>query len=541
MKTFLFHDYETYDLDTRKARVSQYASIRTDENLNIIPGEEQVLYCLPHIDYLPSPEACLVTGITPFDILERAKNPDTSSEVFSEYDFFTKINQEFSSPSTCSLGYNSMRYDDEISRNGFYRNLLPVYDREWKSDCSRWDMISVVRMYAFLYPNEINIPSDEDGKPSFRLEKLSVANGFKIENEGEAGANFHDALTDVRATIFMAKMMKEAHPEFWNFFLEHKNKNKVKDDVSISKSKMALVCSTYFGSDSKFVEPCFLMAFHKKDVNCFISIKLTDLEGIRNIISMSPEEIKSKLYVKKDDPDYTSLPIHQIKVNQAPSILPFDKMSEIFGLEDPSSKLVELGKDVDLMRSAYALVRDNFADLQAKIGAVFNNEFKPEPAIDPELAIYGGFAPRGDEQKLFEFHKNIGLKKFTQYFQKNHFEDKRYNELARRLILRNFMDDVEKVPELSAVVDEWYKTATFKIHKGYDNRLPQGEEPEMVLARTLSTLKETLPTLEKDADERGLETLTKFKKSINLQFNKLKEKGGLNQTEDNSAKNGPKP
>ena len=87
---------------------------------------------------------------------------------------------KFSQNSTISLGYNSIRYDDEISRNGFYRNLLPVYEREWKNNCSRWDIIPVVRMYAFLYPNEINIPTDEEGKPSFRLEKLSVANGFVI-------------------------------------------------------------------------------------------------------------------------------------------------------------------------------------------------------------------------------------------------------------------------------------------------------------------------------------------------------------------------
>ena len=119
MNTFLFHDYETFGLDTKRSRASQYASIRTDEDLNIIPGEEKVLYCLPQIDYLPSPEACLVTGITPLEIIEKSKVKDPSYEVLSEYDFFKRINEEFSSPSTISLGYNSIRYDDEISRNGF--------------------------------------------------------------------------------------------------------------------------------------------------------------------------------------------------------------------------------------------------------------------------------------------------------------------------------------------------------------------------------------------------------------------------------------
>lgn len=539
MKTFLFHDYETFGLDTKRSRVSQYASIRTDENLNIIPGEEKVIYCLPQIDNLPSPEACLVTGITPKEIMEKANNPDPAYEVMSEYDFFNSINKEFGSPSTCSLGFNTIRYDDEISRNGFYRNLLPIYDREWKSDCSRWDILPLVRMYAFLYPNEITIPKDEEGKSSFRLEKLSVANGFKIENEGEAGANFHDALTDVRATIYMAKMMKEAHPEFWEFFLKNKNKNAVKNNLSISKSKMIFSNSTYFGSDSKYTEACYLIGFSKANANNYFTIKLNNIDSIRTFMSMTAEEIKERLYLKKDDPNYLELPIHQIEINKASPILPFDKLNEIFGQIDAAQKFDELGKDSAKMREAFVFVKSNQKEIEDKLNLIFDKGFQNQPCVDPELAIYNGFGERSDEPLVTSFHRDLASKSFAKYFETKVFKDPRYNELAKRVILRNFIDDVKKIPSLSDVVSDWYKTAAFKIHKGYDKNLNHSDEPEIVLNETLSTLKERLPEIEKDLDERGKSILKDFKESINSQFRLIKENGGLDQQD--AVKNSPKP
>lgn len=538
MNTFLFHDYETFGLDTKRARSSQYASIRTDENLNIIPGEEKVLYCLPQIDYLPSPEACLVTGITPLEIIEKSKNPDPSYEVLSEYDFFTKINQEFSSPSTVSLGYNSIRYDDEISRNGFYRNLLPIYNREWESNCSRWDILPLTRMYAFLYPNEINIPVDDEGKPSFRLEKLSVANGFKIDNEGSAGANFHDALTDVRATIYMAKMMKDNHPEFWDFFLKNKNKNATKNNLAVSSSKMILSGSTYFGHEAKYTEPCYLIGFSKSNPNNFLTIKLNDINNIRNFMALSVDEIKSKLYLKKDDPNYTEMPIHQIEINKASPIVPFDKFNLLFKDVDVAKKLDDLGKDSIKMREAYAFVKSNAQEIESKLNQVFDKGFENKITNDPELAIYGGFAPKSDEQKTFAFHRDLSTKSFAKYFEKNIFDDKRYNELAKRIILRNFMDDIKKVPSMSGVIDEWYKVAAFKIHKGYDYRLNNSDEPEILLSNTIPSLKEQIPLMETQLDERGINILSKIKEGINVQFREIKNNGGL---ESKETKKSPKP
>ena len=62
--TLYWHDYETTSADPSRCRPLQFAGVRTDEQLNVT-GEPLMLYCKPSRDLLPSPMACLVTGITP--------------------------------------------------------------------------------------------------------------------------------------------------------------------------------------------------------------------------------------------------------------------------------------------------------------------------------------------------------------------------------------------------------------------------------------------------------------------------------------------
>ena len=64
MQTFLWHDYETFGADPRRDRPAQFAAIRTTPELENI-GDPVSIFCKPAPDVLPSPGACLVTGITP--------------------------------------------------------------------------------------------------------------------------------------------------------------------------------------------------------------------------------------------------------------------------------------------------------------------------------------------------------------------------------------------------------------------------------------------------------------------------------------------
>ena len=174
---FLWHDYETFGTHPALDRPSQFASIRTDSELNPL-GDPSEWYCAPANDMLPHPIACLITGITPQEALQKG---------VCEAEFAKRIHAEMMEPGTCSVGYNSLKFDDEFSRNIFYRNFLDPYEREWRNGNSRFDLISLARMCFALRPDGIEWPINELGKPSFRLEHLTAAN-----NIGHEGA--HDAV-----------------------------------------------------------------------------------------------------------------------------------------------------------------------------------------------------------------------------------------------------------------------------------------------------------------------------------------------------------
>ena len=158
--TFFWHDYETFGADPKRDRPAQFAGVRTDTELNII--EEPVMfYCKPADDFLPNPQACLITGITPQQALVVG---------VCEAEFIARIHAEMARPGTCGVGYNSIRFDDEVTRYTLYRNFYDPYAREWQNDCSRWDIIDMLRLTRALRPEGIQWPSYEDGTPSLRLE-----------------------------------------------------------------------------------------------------------------------------------------------------------------------------------------------------------------------------------------------------------------------------------------------------------------------------------------------------------------------------------
>ena len=203
INSFLWHDYETWGANPMADRPAQFAALRTDTELNPL-GDPVVWYCSPADDVLPHPMASLITGITP---------QEAKSKGLPETRFAQNILDEMSQPGTCNAGYNSIRFDDVITRNLLYRNLRDAYEREYRNGNSRWDLIDLARMCYALRPDGIEWPMHEPGKPSFRLEDLSRAND--IAHEGA-----HDALADVHATIGLARLLKKAQPKLFQWALQ---------------------------------------------------------------------------------------------------------------------------------------------------------------------------------------------------------------------------------------------------------------------------------------------------------------------------------
>ena len=152
-----WYDFETFGIDPQKDRVCQFAGVRTDENLNIVEAP-LVIYCKPSDDFLPSPFACLITGITPQKALAKG---------LIESEFTRRINAEFSVPKTCVVGYNNIKFDDEFMRRLLYRNLFDPYEREYKNQNTRWDIIDMVRLCGATRPEGIEWTLTKTGRKSF--------------------------------------------------------------------------------------------------------------------------------------------------------------------------------------------------------------------------------------------------------------------------------------------------------------------------------------------------------------------------------------
>src|SRR3954451_6528569 len=117
--SFFFYDLETSGFDPRSARIMQFAGQRTDMDLKPIGEPVNVLIKLTP-DVVPSPDAILITGITP---------QQTLADGLTEAEFMKLFYDEAVRPDTVFVGFNNIRFDDEFMRFMHYRNFYDAY--EW--------------------------------------------------------------------------------------------------------------------------------------------------------------------------------------------------------------------------------------------------------------------------------------------------------------------------------------------------------------------------------------------------------------------------
>ncbi|MBU2897721.1 exodeoxyribonuclease I [Vibrio hepatarius] len=299
--TFFFFDYETWGTSPALDRPCQFAGVRTDMDFNII-GEPLVIYCQPPSDYLPSPEAALITGITPQTAVKHG---------LTEPEFIAQIHQQFSVPNTTSLGYNNIRFDDEVTRYTCYRNFIDPYAWSWQNGNSRWDLLDVMRACHALRPEGINWPENEEGFTSFKLEHLSAANGIEHTNA-------HDAMADVIATIELAKKVKAAQPKLFDYFLSMRHKRKLNELVDIVNMTPLMHVSGMFGRDCQYTSWVVPLAWHPTNQNAVIVVDLA--KDPQPLLDLDVDQLNQRLYTKRSElgPDEPPVPIKLIHLNKCP-------------------------------------------------------------------------------------------------------------------------------------------------------------------------------------------------------------------------------
>ncbi|AEF20949.1 exodeoxyribonuclease I [Pseudomonas fulva] len=403
--SLFWYDYETTGIDPRRDRPLQVAGIRTDEQLNEIDTPIN-LYCQPGDDILPHPAACMITGIGP-DRLAR--------EGLSEAEFMTRVHAELARPGTCGVGYNSLRFDDEVTRYSLYRNFFDPYAREWQGGNSRWDLIDMVRTAYALRPEGIEWPQDEHGV-SLKLERLTAANGI---DHGQA----HDALSDVRATIALARLIRERQPKLYDYLYGLRSKQQVLDQIRLLQPLVHV--SGRFSGARHYLAVVLPLAWHPRNRNALIVCDLhLDTAPLHD---EDADTLRQRLYTRRDElGGELPVPLKLIHINRCPVVAPLGV------LRDEDCQRLQLDK-TELQARAKRLA-DNQEQWRDKLPQVYTEESFAS-VMDPEQQLYDGFI--GDrDRRLCEQVRNCDPSQLAA--QSWPFDDARLPELLFRYRARNF-------------------------------------------------------------------------------------------------------
>jgi exodeoxyribonuclease-1 len=406
--TFYWHDYETFGTNPRWDRPVQFAGLRTDEALNEI-DDPLVIYCKPARDRLPHPEACLLTGITP-QMVEAQGIP--------EPEFVALIHEQLAQPNTCGIGYNTLRFDDEVTRFALYRNFYDPYAREWQFGNSRWDLIDLARMTFALRPEGINWPFNEEGKPSFRLEDITAANGLVHDSA-------HDALSDVRATIALARLLRKQQPRLYDWLFHLRNKRAAANLLDLKTHTPVLHTSRMYLS--KYGCTTLIMPLLPETGNAN-SILVYDLRhDPTEFMQLDIDALAARLFTPKEEltEGQQRLPVKAIRLNKCPALAP----QKVLNNEIAS----RINLDINQCHQHWQLLQQDTDFMQRVMRAYSDNRIFAENDVD--LALYDGFTCDHD-RNLFPQIQHSQPEKLANFAEK--LQDGRYIELLFRYRARNY-------------------------------------------------------------------------------------------------------
>ena len=438
--TFYWHDYETFGRDPRRDRPAQFAGVRTDAKLNEVEPP-WMGYCQPAPDFLPDPESCLLTGIVPQRCL---------ADGLPEYRFAERIESELARPGTIGVGYNSIRFDDEVTRHLFWRCLIDPYAREWSAGCGRWDLLDVVRAAWALRPDGLVWP-EVDGVVSLKLERLAAANGLLHEAA-------HDALSDVRATIALARRIRSAQPRLWDFCLRLRDKRAVWDEIG--EKRPFVHVSGMYPAARGCVAVVWPLAMHPTNRNELI---VWDLAHDPSVLpTLTRDEARQRLFTPTADlPEGTArLPIKTIHANRSPIV--FGNLRAL----GPAAARWQI--DVDQVQ--------RHADIAASFGGSLDGLWqsvyaRPDDAggaggrvRDVDEDLYGGLVGNADRALLQRLRRlepaALGARHPT-------FDDARLDELWFRYRARNHLASLSDSER-----ERWQAHCAERLHGGSGDGRP---------------------------------------------------------------------
>ena len=419
MKTFFFYDLETSGFSPQNDRIMQFAGQRTDENLNRIGEPVNILVKL-NDDVLPSPSALMVTKISPQKTVE---------EGYTEAEFSKMLVEEYFTPDTVIIGYNSVRFDDVHIQHLLWRNFYPPYDWQWKDGRSRWDLLDVVRMIRALRPEGINWPfiiNEETGEKfaANKLELLTKENGILHENA-------HDAMSDVDGLIDVARLLKEKQPQIFDYLFKMRSKNEVQKLVNLENPKPFVYTSGRFKVEFEKTTVAFPVAPAKNQ-----NIIVWDLRfSPEKFINWNEDQILENItadFETRSSNEFEPIAAKILQYNKCPAVAPIGVLTEE-NQQRLKIDLDEIQKNLDILRKNPHFAENHRSAFERRSEVFQDKSSAEKPA--PEARLFEGFVSKSDDIKI-EAVRNSTDRELADFHPD--FADERLTDLLLHYKARSF-------------------------------------------------------------------------------------------------------
>jgi exodeoxyribonuclease-1 len=301
----------------------------------------------------------------------------------------------------------------------------------------------------------------------------------------------HDALSDVTATIAMAKLIKQKQPRLFDYVVNNRRKKAIVEMLNLQERKPFFHISGMLDKEHMYGAVMMPLAKHPTQSNGIICFDLSADPEV--LIDLNAEEIQRRVFTSTADlPEGTArIPLKVVHINKAP-VVTTHKL-----IDEKAADRLKINMQ-DCMENWHRL---NGVNLQTKLQQVFAERDFPAKA-EAEQQLYQGFLPDSDKGLLDEVRR-ASVDDFKAH--SFHFADKRYNQMLFSYRARYFesslTDDERKI---------WQESCRWRLtdeSSGYLTLQQQATEIDELLADTslgadkravLQSLKEWAVTVRKE-------------------------------------------
>jgi exodeoxyribonuclease-1 len=390
MLQYTFYDSEATDVHVRHGQMTQFGGITCGEDFGIAEKISQYIRLLPWV--VPHPGALAVTKKNPSDLTDHA--------LPSEYEAARTIQRFLLPPRGVTrvyVTYNGLRFDNELLRTTFYRNFLNPWFNSGRNTVNI-DLLPLVRLVHSVDADAITVPTDGEGAPIFKLDRLCPANGIALDA--------HDAYHDSVGTMQLFRLVQERAP--WAVELAMKCGSESAVEAMIADARrdgLPLYRFTHFSRPD--IAPVFPLAYDGKRHMVF------DTRGeVFAGTEETPADIAGQLFKKGS---FFSI----IQTNKFPILMTPAFARERLGL-DPESlrhKINEINSKESLLSTAKAALSINTV----------------ETSLDntSEERIYDGYLDDQDKREMAAFNRAANWLDRAQVS----FKDPRLRDFSARIVL----------------------------------------------------------------------------------------------------------